>query len=64
MRRIVDEAHADVTRLLTDHRAQLDSVTHALLDAETLDAPDAYAAAGVQMRTADLAATVSTEGQI
>ena len=52
--RIVEEAHVEVTQLLTDHRDQLDSLTHALLEAETLDAPDAYAAAGVPMRTAEL----------
>jgi cell division protease FtsH len=59
VRRIVDEAHAEVTQLLTDHREQLDSLAHALLRAETLDAPDAYAAAGVSMRTADIEATAS-----
>ncbi len=55
--RIVEEAHADVTQLLTEHRDQLDSLAHALLDAETLDASDAYAAAGVPMRTAELTGT-------
>jgi cell division protease FtsH len=55
--RIVEEAHVEVTQLLTDHRDQLDSLTHALLEAETLDAPDAYAAAGVRMRTAELTGT-------
>jgi cell division protease FtsH len=54
VRRIVDDAHAEVTQLLTEHRDQLDSLTHALLEAETLDAPDAYAAAGVTMRAAEL----------
>ena len=53
---IVYEAHADVTELLSQHREQLESLTHALLKAETLDAPDAYAAAGAQMRTAELEA--------
>jgi cell division protease FtsH len=52
--RIVEEAHTEVTQLLTDHRDQLDDLTHALLKAETLDAPDAYAAAGVPLRTAEL----------
>jgi cell division protease FtsH len=47
VRRIVDEAHGDVTRLLGEHREQLDSLTEALLAAETLDEDDAYAAAGV-----------------
>jgi cell division protease FtsH len=48
--RLVDEAHAEVTQLLSDHREQLDSLSRALLQAETLDALDAYAAAGVPMR--------------
>jgi cell division protease FtsH len=50
VRRLVDEAHADVTQLLGQHRAQLDSLSRALLAAETLDAVAAYAAAGVPMR--------------
>ena len=54
VRRLVDDAHDEVTQLLSDHREQLDSLAHALLQAETLDAPDAYAAAGVQMRPAEL----------
>ncbi len=54
VRRMVDEAHAEVTRLLTDHREQLNGLAHALLEAETLDAVDAYAAAGAPMRTAEL----------
>jgi cell division protease FtsH len=47
VRRLVDEAHQEVTRLLSEHRAQLESLAQALLGAETLDAADAYAAAGV-----------------
>jgi cell division protease FtsH len=46
---LVDTAHAEVTRLLTSHRAQLDGLAHALLVAETLDGAAAYAAAGVKM---------------
>jgi cell division protease FtsH len=52
--RIVEDAHTEVTQLLSQHRDQLDNLAHALLKAETLDAPDAYAAAGVQMRAAEL----------
>jgi cell division protease FtsH len=52
--RLVDEAHEEVTQLLSEHRDALDNLAHALLKAETLDAPDAYAAAGVQMRGAEL----------
>jgi cell division protease FtsH len=47
VRRIVDTAHQEVTRLLSEHRDQLESLAQALLKAETLDALDAYAAAGV-----------------
>jgi cell division protease FtsH len=47
VRRIVDEAHHDVTLLLTEHRDQLESLARALLEQETLDEADAYAAAGV-----------------
>ncbi len=54
VRALVDEAHDEVTQLLSDHRDQLDSLTHALLEAETLDASDAYAAAGVPMRADEL----------
>jgi len=43
----VEEGHQEVTQLLTDHREQLESLAQALLKAETLDAPEAYAAAGV-----------------
>jgi cell division protease FtsH len=54
VRRMIDEAHTEVTQLLSDHREQLDNLSHALLEAETLDAPDAYAAAGAPMRAAEL----------
>ena len=57
VRRIVDDAHDEVTQPLSGHRGQLDNLTHALLQGETLDAPDAYAAAGVPMRTSELVAT-------
>jgi cell division protease FtsH len=62
--RIVDDAHAEVTELLTEHREQLDGLTHALLEGETLDAPDAYAAASIPMRTAELEATVTAEPDV
>jgi cell division protease FtsH len=47
VRKLVENAHEQVTRLLTEHRDQLESLTQALLKAETLDALDAYTAAGV-----------------
>jgi cell division protease FtsH len=50
---LVEHLQGEVTELLRSHRGQLDSLTQALLLAETLDAPAAYAAAGVPMRTAE-----------
>ena len=47
VRRIVDDGHRAVTELLTAHRDQLETLTRALLEAETLDMIDAYAAAGL-----------------
>jgi cell division protease FtsH len=48
--RIVEQDHEEVKGLLEEHREQLESLARALLKAETLDAPEAYAAAGVPMR--------------
>jgi cell division protease FtsH len=48
MRRIVDEAHQQVTKLLQENRGKLDALAKALLEHETLDEEDAYAAAGVE----------------
>jgi cell division protease FtsH len=47
VRRIVAEAHDEVVTLLTENRARLDALASALLERETLDENDAYAAAGV-----------------
>jgi len=49
VQRLVEDLHDEVTELLTTHRGQLESLTQALLVAETLDAPAAYAAAGVPL---------------
>jgi cell division protease FtsH len=51
VRRIVDESHQQVVELLRQNRSKLDSLATALLEHETLDEEDAYAAAGV-LRTA------------
>ncbi len=50
VRQTVEAAHEQVTRLLKAHREQLESLAQALLRSETLDAADAYAAAGVPAR--------------
>ncbi len=51
MRRIVEKAHKEVLALLSENRAKLDSLAEALLEHETLDEDDAYAAAGVEHRS-------------
>jgi cell division protease FtsH len=48
VRRIVDEAHDDVVALLRENRSKLDALATALLEHETLDEEDVYAAAGVE----------------
>jgi len=47
-RRIVDEALDEVRELLRENRDKLDGLATALLERETLDEPDAYAAAGIE----------------
>jgi cell division protease FtsH len=47
VRRINDECHKRALSVLAEHREQLDAIAHALLEHETLDEPDAYAAAGI-----------------
>jgi cell division protease FtsH len=47
MRRIVDECYGTAQRLLGEHREQLDALASALLEAETLEEAEAYAAAGI-----------------
>jgi len=53
VRRLVEDAHREVTALLQEHRGRLDALAHALLEAETLDALDAYAAADLPPRQAE-----------
>jgi cell division protease FtsH len=53
VKRIVGEAHDEVIRLLTEHRERLDSLAEALVREETLDQPQAYAAAGVSLPEAE-----------
>ena len=56
---LVEGAHAEVTQLLEQHRDQLESLAQALLQAETLDAPEAYAAAGVPLGEREPAPTAA-----
>jgi len=59
VRKLVERAHEQVTQLLTDHRDQLESLAQALLQAETLDARDAYAAAGVSVEPQGMLETIA-----
>ena len=56
VRRIVDESHDEVVALLQQNRTKLDSLASALLEHETLDEEEAYAAAGVPRGAASRAA--------
>jgi cell division protease FtsH len=47
VRRIVEEAQVEVVALLEQNRDKLDTLASSLLQHETLDEEDAYAAAGV-----------------
>jgi cell division protease FtsH len=42
-----------VVALLEENRSRLDSLAQALLEHETLDQPDAYAAAGIEPRPSE-----------
>jgi cell division protease FtsH len=49
VRRIVDEAEHDVIQLLERERGRLEALARALLERETLDQPEAYEVAGVEL---------------
>jgi cell division protease FtsH len=49
VRRIAEQGHERVSHLLSHHRDKLDAMVEALLENETLDQPEAYAAAGVPL---------------
>ena len=53
VRRIVEELYDETVELLTRERERLDSLASALLEHETLDEDDAYAAAGVERHRAE-----------
>jgi cell division protease FtsH len=54
VRRIVDEEQEATERLLARNRERLDSLAEALLERETLDEADAYAAAGIERHAASV----------
>ena len=64
VRRIVEDAHKHVLALLTENRSKLDSLAAALLEHETLDEDDAYAAAGVEHTTDSAARELDAAARI
>jgi cell division protease FtsH len=60
VRRIVDDLHKEVVVLLQENRDKLDSLAKALLEHETLDEEDAYAAAGVTRTRSPIADSLAT----
>jgi cell division protease FtsH len=55
VRRLVEECYAEAIGTLRGNRERLDRLARALLDRETLDEDEAYAAAGVSRQTAPAA---------
>ncbi len=52
VRRITDECYAEARRLLRENRHRLDAIVERLLEKESLDEPEIYAAAGIERRHA------------
>ncbi|MFC0435771.1 hypothetical protein [Kutzneria buriramensis] len=55
VRDIVEECHHEAVATLTEHREQLDALARTLLDRETLNEDEAYAAAGITRENAPAA---------
>jgi cell division protease FtsH len=62
--RIVEDAHKEVLSLLADNRPKLESLAAALVEHETLDENDAYAAAGVPHTKEDTPAALAAAATI
>jgi cell division protease FtsH len=48
-----DDCYAEARPLLREHRDKLDAIVVRLLERETLDEPEIYAAAGIPLPTAE-----------
>jgi cell division protease FtsH len=57
VRRITDECYAEARRLLRENRGKLDAIVAALLERESLDEPEIYAAADITRPAAPLVPT-------
>ena len=60
VKRVVEEAHDEAIRLLIENRSRLDRIAEALLREETLDRPQACAAAGLAPPPEDEAAPLES----
>jgi len=60
MRRIVGQAHDEAVQVLSENRDRLESLAAALFEAETLEGPEAYAAAGLDRPSAAAPAEPAT----
>jgi cell division protease FtsH len=49
VRHLIEQAHEQVTQLMSANRKKLDALAHALLERETLEQDEAYAAAGIEL---------------
>jgi cell division protease FtsH len=63
-RKIIEECYAKALETLRGSRDRLDQLAHALLDHETLDEDEAYAAAGIRRDTAPGAAARGDAGVV
>ncbi|HTX09206.1 MAG TPA: ATP-dependent zinc metalloprotease FtsH [Solirubrobacteraceae bacterium] len=52
VRHLIDQAHEQVTQIMSAHRDQLESLATTLLERETLEQDEAYAAAGIEISSA------------
>jgi cell division protease FtsH len=57
VRRIIGECQTQAVQLLKEHRAQLEAIATALLEHETLDENQVYAAAGIERPKSDITMT-------
>ncbi len=53
VRRLVDECYEEARRLVREHRVRLDRIVEQLLEKETLDEAEVYAAAGIEKAAAE-----------
>ncbi|MGZ4178694.1 MAG: ATP-dependent zinc metalloprotease FtsH [Solirubrobacteraceae bacterium] len=60
VRHLIEQAHEDVTRLMSANREKLDALATALLARETLEQDEAYAAAGIEPIGGSVAKTSSS----